>query len=819
MYRCCVCNHACSGDGLKFVFCNAREYIESRAAPNDEENYVEWYPATVTGKNGNGTWQITYTEDGTEVTATADQVRTVFVNSKGQITGKREFSTSTTKKERSYDMYAGGGGILDGTKGAEADPWKTYGDWAGYGYFIYTALDEETPFQISQKFGVTVKELLGMNRRFGGIDRGSKLQAGTTISVPRREKKPRAGVTPPQICQSPSHTPPTAAQRTTQRTTPPATARRAASGSQRAGQNQSASTGKAPRRTNQHAQRGRESAAPSIVYSHATTTAVAATDATATATDVTATYATATDATATDAAARDATATDATAARARQKPYRKTHRKLDRRARTPSTVSPTHVWGKLPEMPLDLWELVARHLNAHDLARFAATTKACYDIAHAVTSVGSTARTRMKEGSLSLMQCAWTGGDEIDLWLPSATSSGCKAWPHLLFEFAMTLKRGNRSLEKSLPVWARAGDHEDNNNNVLVHTEKRSRKWWGDPSAAGLAQLQTQVGFIARCKPHTVELCGVRDLADAHIPALASVHTLSLANCVAVSDVSSLGNVHTLDLGGCVQVADVAALGKVHTLNLFNCKNVKDVANLGHLHTLDLTGCSQITDVSALANLHTLDVSGDCQNGMPNIVDVSALGNVYSLNLSYCQSLVDVSKLGNVHRLNLYRCKKVVDVSGLTNVHTLNLSGCCDIVDVSALGSSHFLDLSGTNSEPMKVADVSGLTNVHTLDLRWCGKINDVSALGRSHYLNLSYCKNVVDVSALGSVHTLDLSSCAKVADVSALGRVQSLDLRECPKVTDLSALHTVRTLVVDGTKAFAPQHILFSYHIFVYMR
>ena len=56
------------------------EYIESRASPSIDENYVDWYPATVTRQNGNGTWQITYAEDGTEVTAAVDQVRKVLVN-------------------------------------------------------------------------------------------------------------------------------------------------------------------------------------------------------------------------------------------------------------------------------------------------------------------------------------------------------------------------------------------------------------------------------------------------------------------------------------------------------------------------------------------------------------------------------------------------------------------------------------------------------------------------------------------------------------------------------------------------------------------
>jgi len=46
------------------------------------------------------------------------------------------------------------------------------------------------------------------------------------------------------------------------------------------------------------------------------------------------------------------------------------------------------------------------------------------------------------------------------------------------------------------------------------------------------------------------------------------------------------------------------------------------------LHTLNLAGCNKITDVSALAGcatLHTLDIR------RTNVVDVSALGNLVKL--------------------------------------------------------------------------------------------------------------------------------------------------------------------------------------------
>ena len=44
------------------------------------------------------------------------------------------------------------------------------------------------------------------------------------------------------------------------------------------------------------------------------------------------------------------------------------------------------------------------------------------------------------------------------------------------------------------------------------------------------------------------------------------VHTLSLASCEGVVDVSALGNVHTLSLACCEGVVDVSALSKVVVL-------------------------------------------------------------------------------------------------------------------------------------------------------------------------------------------------------------------------------------------------------------
>ena len=57
-------------------------------------------------------------------------------------------------------------------------------------YFIYPALEDETPQQIAKKFKTSLQDLLSMNKRFQGIRGSSKLQMGTTISVPATEDMP-----------------------------------------------------------------------------------------------------------------------------------------------------------------------------------------------------------------------------------------------------------------------------------------------------------------------------------------------------------------------------------------------------------------------------------------------------------------------------------------------------------------------------------------------------------------------------------------------------------------------------------------------------
>ena len=59
-------------------------------------------------------------------------------------------------------------------------------------YFIYKAEDDQTPQEIAQKFGVSVKDLLKMNERFGSIKANSKLMEGTTISVPKTDEAIKA---------------------------------------------------------------------------------------------------------------------------------------------------------------------------------------------------------------------------------------------------------------------------------------------------------------------------------------------------------------------------------------------------------------------------------------------------------------------------------------------------------------------------------------------------------------------------------------------------------------------------------------------------
>ena len=259
-----------------------------------------------------------------------------------------------------------------------------------------------------------------------------------------------------------------------------------------------------------------------------------------------------------------------------------------------------------------------------------------------------------------------------------------------------------------------------------------------------------------------LNLYGAANLWDANM--FKYVHTLSLAQCKQISDVSLLGNVHDLNLSG-TNVSDVSMLGKIHKLCLDGCSKIRDVSALGSVHTLSLYSCKNVVDVSALGGVHTLDLGSNLQ-----IINVSALSNVHTLNLSNT-GVVDVSTLGGVHTLNLADTG-VVGVSALGGVHTLNLSDS-DVTNVSALGRVHNLTL-------------AGCTNVRS---------ETFAALGGNHRLNLAEC-DITNVSNLASVHTLILAN-THVSDVSMLGNVFDLNLRNCHHVTDISALANVHKLVL----------------------
>ena len=74
-----------------------------------------------------------------------------------------------------------------------------------------------------------------------------------------------------------------------------------------------------------------------------------------------------------------------------------------------------------------------------------------------------------------------------------------------------------------------------------------------------------------------------------------------------IIDVSSLGNVHTLELARCDKLKNLSGLGKNSVVDLRGCQNVQDVSKLCNVATLNI-GNTGVKDVAALSALQTLYV-------------------------------------------------------------------------------------------------------------------------------------------------------------------------------------------------------------------
>jgi hypothetical protein len=164
---------------------------------------------------------------------------------------------------------------------------------------------------------------------------------------------------------------------------------------------------------------------------------------------------------------------------------------------------------------------------------------------------------------------------------------------------------------------------------------------------------------------HIVDLTNNHAIHNMHLPLFANVHTLILAKCKAITDVSSLHNVRTLDLSDCFHITDISALQNVEEINLSYCYGIVDVSALRNARKVILRCCYGITNVDCLQNVDTLDIS-TCIN----VEDVSKLSHVKRLIMRNCPSIPDVSGLQQVQELDI-RDSNVVGIEKLLNLKTL----------------------------------------------------------------------------------------------------------------------------------------------------
>jgi AAA+ ATPase superfamily predicted ATPase len=132
------------------------------------------------------------------------------------------------------------------------------------------------------------------------------------------------------------------------------------------------------------------------------------------------------------------------------------------------------------------------------------------------------------------------------------------------------------------------------------------------------------------------------------IPIFTSLTSLTLSNCLHVSDLSPLANLSqltSLTLSNCPQVSDLsplANLSQLTSLTLSNCPQVSDLsplANLSQLASLDLSSCEQVSDLTSLAGL----------------------SNLKMLDLSFCLGVRDLSIIATLNSLELLELRGIAN--------------------------------------------------------------------------------------------------------------------------------------------------------------
>jgi len=165
-----------------------------------------------------------------------------------------------------------------------------------------------------------------------------------------------------------------------------------------------------------------------------------------------------------------------------------------------------------------------------------------------------------------------------------------------------------------------------------------------------------------------VSCTSARDISQADIHALAFVHTLCLADCKSLHDVTAFGNIHALTLARCPNVCDLSPLEHVKQLELIKCNNVTDFSCLSKLQKLTLVECEHLTDVQEL-------------------------GRIPELTIKRCPNLADISPLCAVHSLTLVELKRKTNFNVLTSVTNLVIRTRDCMPNVKKLGMVPFLHL------------------------------------------------------------------------------------------------------------------------------
>ncbi|RHY25770.1 hypothetical protein DYB32_008109 [Aphanomyces invadans] len=94
------------------------------------------------------------------------------------------------------------------------------------------------------------------------------------------------------------------------------------------------------------------------------------------------------------------------------------------------------------------------------------------------------------------------------------------------------------------------------------------------------------------------------------VSALRHADEVNLTGCWNIQDVSALGNVCTLNLTGVGKLTSVNELGNVRTLILGGNRFVKHLPSPSTIETISITDCIQITDLTPLRRAHTVHLDG-----------------------------------------------------------------------------------------------------------------------------------------------------------------------------------------------------------------